>query len=596
MEGLDPNPPCTPLELPGYRLLEKIGQGGMGEVHRAVQLNLQRTVAIKFLNAQASEARTRAAFERESQLMAALAHPHVVTIHDCGEIRDRLFLVMEYIDGPTLRAEMESGRPVNIQRAAVVLDSIAQALAYIHKQGILHLDLKPENVLCTASGLVKVTDFGLASPHIQTNVSWSQDYSLGTMDYCSLEQRHGLPVDQRSDVYSLAAIAFELLTGDQTGRVYVPATKRNSLLPRTLNEVLRKGLERYPDERYSSAEEFRRDLSDALGINHKRWTPWLTAAAALLALAVGMPTAFWAGGAFQEDTRPIVEEPQENWENLPRASAFGGDDDIVLASNRTGTTHLYVLHPDGSRPLDITRDETKNGFPSCSPDGSKVVFCSERTGGRDLFVINTDGTGLKQLTDDGNGNRCPAWSPDGKKIVFSSDRTGNSELFVMDADGSNQTNLTNDPGFDGDPAWSPDSKKIVFARWADGHNGYRLFVMDADGTNLKDISSNENPNGYVYPAWSPNGRFIVFGDSVDTGVELFICNVDGANRRQLTTLGGRNSLPAWSRDGSRILFQNGKIGEETTTLYIMDADGSNQKVILKAASNLEGGRASWKAR
>src|SRR5262249_44442725 len=141
-------PTAIPVTVPGYQVLELIGAGGMGEVYLARQLSLERTVAIKFLNPLCPAPAAPGARQRESRLMAALAHPHVVAVHDCGRAGDRDYLVMEYVRGVTLRDRMAPGRPWSPAEALAVLDAVADALAYMHGQGILHLDLKPENVLC----------------------------------------------------------------------------------------------------------------------------------------------------------------------------------------------------------------------------------------------------------------------------------------------------------------------------------------------------------------------------------------------------------------------------------------------------------------
>jgi serine/threonine-protein kinase len=204
------------------------------------------------------------AFQRESQLMAALTHPHVVAIYDHGQLDSRQYLIMEYVPGTSLRAAMKPGEPWPVLRSTTVLDAIAQALIYIHEQGILHLDLKPENVLCSESGQIKITDFGLALPRVDARTLSQLGLAQGTLDYCSPEQRHGLPLDQRSDVFSLATVSYELLTGKLPSRVFVPATWRNPALPAALDEVLRHGLARDPDERYAAVADFRNDLAHAL--------------------------------------------------------------------------------------------------------------------------------------------------------------------------------------------------------------------------------------------------------------------------------------------------------------------------------------------
>jgi serine/threonine protein kinase len=257
--------PPVPGEIPGYVIHEQIGEGGMGQVCRAIQIEHQRPVAIKWLNPTTEGWPAPPAFHRESRLMASLVHPHVVAIYDSGQVNGRHYLVMEYVPGASLRAAMIRGQPWTLARTAPVLHAMAQALSFIHDQGILHLDLKPENVLCSPGGDIKITDFGLALPRVDAPTLSALGLAQGTLDYCSPEQRHGLPLDQRSDVFSLAVVTHELLTGMLPGRVYVPASRRNPQLPEALNAVLGRGLARDPDERYASVAEFHGGFCAAAG-------------------------------------------------------------------------------------------------------------------------------------------------------------------------------------------------------------------------------------------------------------------------------------------------------------------------------------------
>jgi serine/threonine protein kinase len=300
-------------EIPGFQVQQKIGEGGTGQVFRATQLSLQRTVAIKILNPSLHGHSPLLAFNRESQLMASLAHPNIVAVHDCGQVNGQFYLVMEHVAGRSLREEMIEGQPWPAVRAAKVLKAVAQALACIHSRGILHLDLKPENVLCTPDGTVKVTDFGLAIPQVDaqniSDLTWVQ----GSVDYCSPEQRHGLPQDQRSDVFSLAVLAYEILTGRVPGRFYVPASQRNPRLPAAIDDVLERGLARDPQERYSSVEEFGRDLDRILNPPLRRVSAW--AAVAALGLALGGPAYLFWNHALKTAATPVSVKraPVQGW-------------------------------------------------------------------------------------------------------------------------------------------------------------------------------------------------------------------------------------------------------------------------------------------
>ena len=251
------------FQIPGYRLLEKLGEGGMCAVYRAADEATAAEVAIKVLTADQSVR----AFRRETQLMASLAHPHVVAIYAFGETADHYYLVMEYVAGTSLRARMAAGQPWSLERTLQVVTTVGQALVHMHAQGILHLDLKPENVLCGNKGEIKVTDFGLSQPRVDAARPTGLEVAQGTVDYCAPEQRYSLPVDPRADLFALATLTYELLTGWLPGRVFAPARRANPAVPPALDDVLRRALARDRDERQASVEEYVHALRRAAEAN-----------------------------------------------------------------------------------------------------------------------------------------------------------------------------------------------------------------------------------------------------------------------------------------------------------------------------------------
>jgi formylglycine-generating enzyme required for sulfatase activity/predicted Ser/Thr protein kinase len=248
--------------VPGYEIVRPLGRGAMGLVVLARQVRLDRPVAIKFLSTedQSGIGPRAARFRREAELMARISHPNILSIYDSGEIDDLPYLVMEYIEGGDLRRLMRPGRPMPTSQACSILSAVAGALGHLHRVGILHRDLKPENILMHDGDNPKVADFGLAVLRAGTGSLTETREGLGTLGYMAPEQRYRLRVDERADQYSLAAIAYELLTGECPVGIIRPASELNTRLRKGVDVVLLRALQEDPDDRYPSIA----DLSEAL--------------------------------------------------------------------------------------------------------------------------------------------------------------------------------------------------------------------------------------------------------------------------------------------------------------------------------------------
>jgi serine/threonine-protein kinase len=337
----------------GYRIEELIGRGGMGVVHRAYDLRLKRTIALKLVAPElALDERFRNRFARETELAMSLEHPNVIPIYDGGDVDGRLYLAMRLIDGPDLRGILRADGALPPERAYAICAQVASALDAAHAKGLVHRDVKPSNVLVDAEDHVYVADLGIGRRLEEA----SEDRSVGTPAYLAPEEIEGLPVDGRADVYSLGCLLFECLTGEapftNDSRLALAwahleeeppaATARNGDLPPAIDGVLAQALAKAPDDRYASCGALMDDAQQALGlrrgvdVRHRRLLLLATMVlAVLLAGAIGFAVLHGRGAAPPLEVRPntlVRIDPKTNKASdvidvgkQPVATAVGGD-------------------------------------------------------------------------------------------------------------------------------------------------------------------------------------------------------------------------------------------------------------------------------
>jgi serine/threonine-protein kinase len=299
-----------------YRVLSRLGSGGMADVFLAEDQQLGRKVALKLLHHRfAEDPDFVERFRREAQAAANLNHPNIVGIYDWGQDGGTYFIVMEYVEGRSLRDLMRAEGPLDAQRAADIGVEIAAALSFAHEHGVVHRDVKPGNVLITPTGSVKVTDFGIARAGTSENLTQTGSV-MGTATYFSPEQAQGLAVDGRSDVYSLGVVLYEMVTGlapfsgeaplavalKHVREEPIPPTARNQAVPPAFEQIVLAAMAKDPDQRYQSANELRADL-----LRFRRGRPLAsTPVTAMIATTPAQPTGAAVAAADATQAAPRV--------------------------------------------------------------------------------------------------------------------------------------------------------------------------------------------------------------------------------------------------------------------------------------------------
>ena len=588
-----------------YRIVRALGSGGMGEVYAAEDTKLHRMVAVKILPAAtAGDPERLARFRREAQAIAALNHPHVVTIYSVEESGGTHFLTMELVEGKTL-AELVPPQGLSLKEFLKIAVPLTDAVSSAHAQGVVHRDLKPSNVMVSTAGRVKVLDFGLAKLRLETLGGVTQSavstdrltaphHVFGTPAYMSPEQAEGREVDHRTDIFSVGILLYEMATGRRPFTGESPMTVISSIikdtpplvtelrpdLPADLDRILRRCLAKEPARRFQTALDLKTELEDLPLTASASGAPAAAprrgrVAAQLIAVGVAAVTITalvigWKTFSRRQSSAVSVAHPEfKQLTSAPAAELFpslspdGGW--VVYAGEGAGNRDIYLQSTTGQRPLNLTEDSPADDEqPAFSPDGESIVFRSSRDGGG-IFVMGRTGEAVRRVTREGFN---PAWSPDGKSIAYTTGRMelrpqnseGRSELWVVGADGEQPRKL-----YDGDatlPNWSPSGQRIAFSqRGANDQRRITIATIAAAGgpsqivpTGTTDIDWN--------PVWSPDGRLIYYGSNRGGSMNLWRVAVDeasGAARGEpepITTPAPFVAHIAIARDGKRLAYSS----------------------------------------
>jgi serine/threonine protein kinase len=519
-----------------YKIISKLGEGGMGVVYKAEDTRLGRSVALKFLPASlGTQDAAKKRFIHEAKAASSLEHPNICAVYDIGETDDgQMFIAMPHYDGETLQERIARG-PLEISDAIDIVTQLASGLAKAHEQGIVHRDIKPGNIFITKDGHVKILDFGLAKLATETRLTKSGT-TLGTIAYMSPEQASGGDVDARSDIFSLGAVFYELLTaelpfkGDHEAAIIYgimhnvpePLQTQRSDASEGLQEVVERALAKNVDERFESAQQLR----DALA-------------------GLGLYTGSGESGRFSRSSAASPSRRAVPW--IVTAVAL-----LVIV--------LYVmrnnLNPSGERSLSASPTYTQLTYtgdatdPVIAPDGNFVAYARQTGTLMDLYVQDLGGGAPIALLDSLVFVGRARWSEDSARLLFSGRRGTSSHLYVVPRLGGSVRHLEYRTLFD----WSPDGKRIAGAV---GINAKAVTFLDVTtGTAAPDTIRLDIPFDWLNDLdWSPSGeRLLVLVELADATDEIWTIGVQGGADPKRVVKSPKLRTPRWDQTGSSIYY------------------------------------------
>ncbi len=585
-----------------YKILEKLGEGGMGIVYRAEDTKLGRDVALKFLSANVRPGSDDIArFQREARALAVLNHPHIATIYEFDEYDGSGFISIEYISGGTLREKLnalaangESMSPAQVIEYGIQL---ARGLAHAHRRGLIHRDVKAENIMLTEDGEVKLTDFGLAQFRRAPTAS-RPHVVVGTVSTMSPEQLRGEEIDHRADIWSLGVVLFEMASmhlpfqGEHVPALMYSITNEEpqslrslrSDVPPAFEAVIGRCLKKNADERYPSADELVKDLQD---------------------LQRGLPTASATISA-PRSVRVRQLTFSDSVEEYPAWSPDGKR--IVFSRTMAGYKKLFIRNLSDGTERQVTRGANDDLQPNWSRDGSAILFVrSNKPNGKlepnDIFSQYDGGDVWRIDLNSGNEHLLinnafnPAISPDGSFIAADASHAGPRRIWLFDVRGRNPRQLTTDVSEAVThlrPKWSPDGKKIVFQN--SERVKFDLRTVDLVSGKMDWLTDDMNQD--VFPTWSPAGDEIVLSSFRSGGLNIWSIPASakyGADRAvQLTTGAGQDVHAAFSPDGKCLVYANMRLNADIWRLPVDPATGkSTGKPEVLIASSREESRGAW---
>jgi serine/threonine-protein kinase len=568
-------PDATPLAerlataLAGqYSIEREIARGGMATVHLALDLRHSRRVAIKVLREEVAAAVGADRFLAEIRVTASLQHPHILPLFDSGNANGLLWYAMPFVEGETLRSRLQREGALPVDEAVRLAREIADALDHAHARGIVHRDVKPENVLLR-DGHALVADFGIALALEQAGGEriTRTGLALGTPQYMAPEQAAGeRALDARVDVYALGVVLHEMLAGEPpfsapTRQAVVrrmiyelpPAvsSRRPNVAP-FVDAAIRRALAKHPDDRFPSAAAFSAVLAAPLDSQEVAATIALprgrtvSARAALYAAALTLVVGI--GGGLLVERTSFVRRWIDDASDVERP----GSNTVVAAPPAAlGNALLSVVDRSGRMLKEIPAE--RPWTPRFSPDGRSVAYGAfgAGRGTSDLWVTDLETGTTRRLTDSDADANDPQWSADGKSIAYSVSASGGKDLVVRALSGGAERVIASRDGTQFPSDWLRDGSALLFTEDA-GEDKHDILVQPIDGSPARRLAA--TPADELAARVSPDGHWVAYTSDESGRAEVYLDSyANPGRRRTMLSLGG-GEHPVWRGDGRELYY------------------------------------------